>query len=260
MKPLDTVNPDDWNELEPHFEALIGEDLTPERVPDWLQRWSDLQCVIGEGAARAGRAASENTADKAAEARHLHYIQVIRPQVQTAAQTLRNKLLRVEGYEPAPDTIEMLKRFRSEATLFRAENVPLEAELSTLETEYDKIVGAMAVTLDGAEATLPQAEQKLRESDRETRESAWRAVQSRWLQDRDVLDALYLKLLPLRRQLAQNAGLPEFRAYTWQALQRFDYTPEDTQAFHRAIETEVVPIAQRLREERRQQLGVDMLR
>ena len=260
MKPLDSVNAADWDQLQPHFEALNAEDLTPERVPAWLRRWSDLECVIGEGAVGAARAATENTADKAAEERHLHYIQVIHPQTQVAAQALRTKLLAVDGWTPGPDDVEMFKRLRGEAALFRAENVPLEAEAATLATEYDKIAGAMTVTVGGAEQTLPQAEQALRVSDRAVREAAWRAVHSRWLQDRGDLDALFLKLLPLRRRLARNAGLPNFRAFMWQSLQRFDYTPEDTLAFHRAIETEVVPIAQELREERRQRLGLDTLR
>ncbi len=87
------------------------------------------------------------------------------------------------------------------------------------------------------------------------REQAWRAVQDRWLQSRDELNALYLKMLPLRRQLAKNAGLPDYRAYMWRALKRFDYTPEDSLAFGKAIETEVVPLAQRLLETRRQASG-----
>lgn len=260
MKPLDTLNPNDWNELGPHFDALIAEDLMADRVPDWLRRWSDLECVLDEGAVGADRAMTENTADEAAEKRYLHYVQVIGPSAEVAAQTLKAKLLAVPDYTPGPDDVELLKRLRSEAALFRAENVPLGAEISTLATEYDKIAGAMTVSLDGAEQTLPQAEQRLQDPDRARREHAWRAVQSRWLRDRDALNDLYLKLLTLRRRLARNAGLPDFRAYRWQALQRFDYTPADTLTFHRAIETEVVPVATALRETHRRQIGLDTLR
>jgi len=60
--------------------------------------------------------------------------------------------------------------------------------------------------------------------------------------------------------LAENAGLADYRAYMWRALKRFDYTPEDSLAFGRAIETEVVPLAQRLLESRRKTLGVETLR
>lgn len=260
MTSLEHLNPDHWSEIEPHFQKLLAEDLTSERVPDWLQRWSDLECAVDEGGVAAARAVSENTADQAAEKRHLHYIQEIYPQVQVAAQALKNKLLAVEGFTPGPEHRELFRRFRSEAALFRAENVPLHAESATLATDYDKIVGDMVISLDGEEVTLQQAEQRLLEPKRSEREAAWRAVQSRWLRERDTLDALYLKLLGLRRRIARNAGLPDFRAYMWQGLQRFDYTPEDTLTFHRAIETEVVPLASKLLDIRRRQLDLDALR
>ncbi len=154
----------------------------------------------------------------------------------------------------------MLRRFRNEAELFRDENVPIQTELGVLTNDYNKIVGAMSVTLDGEELTLPQAELRLLDTDRARREEAWRAIQARWLQDRAALDELYLKMLPLRRQLARNAGLPDYRAYVWRQYGRFDYTPEDCLTFHDAIEQEVVPLATRLHQERARTLGVETLR
>ena len=164
------------------------------------------------------------------------------------------------GYEPRPEHRQFLRRLRNDADLFRPENVPLQAQLQTLANDYDKRTGPMTVTLDGQEETLPQAEGRLLHTDRAARETAWRAVQTRWLAERAALDALYLEMLPLRRQLAANAGLPDYRAYMWRALKRFDYTPEDSLAFGRAIETEIVPLAARLLERRRKALGVDTLR
>jgi oligoendopeptidase F len=43
-------------------------------------------------------------------------------------------------------------------------------------------------------------------------------------------------------------------------MQRFDYTPEDCERFHAAIEEIVVPAARELGERRRQQLGLEVLR
>jgi len=168
--------------------------------------------------------------------------------------------LAVPEYEPLPEHRQFLRRLRNDADLFRAENVPIQAQLQTLANDYDKITGPMAVTLDGREMTLPEAEGKWLDPDRSVREQAWRAVMNCWDESRQELDALYLRQLPLRRQLAQNAGLLDYRAYMWRALKRFDYTPEDSLAFHQAIETEVVPIARRLLEARRQKLGVETLR
>ncbi len=260
MNEYDGINPQDWETVAPHFAALADEELTAQGVGDWLLRWSELEKHLGEAGARAGRAKSEDTTDQQAEAAYLHFVQEIIPPWTVAAQALKTKLLAVPGYEPVPEHRQFLRRLRSDADLFRAENVPLQAELQTLANDYNKLTGAMSVTLGGEEVTLPQAEGKLLDPDRTVREQAWRAVQERWLQAREPLDELYLKMLPLRRQLAKNAGHSDYRAYMWRALKRFDYTPEDSLAFGQAIETEVVPLAKRLLESRRQTLGVETLR
>jgi len=57
---------------------------------------------------------------------------------------------------------------------------------------------------------------------------------------REELNQLYLKMLPLRRELARNTGLADYRAYRWLEFCRFDYTPEDCRTFHDAIEHEFV--------------------
>jgi oligoendopeptidase F len=67
-------------------------------------------------------------------------------------------------------------------------------------------------------------------------------------------------MMGLRRQIAANANLPDFRAYMWQKRLRFDYTPEDCYRFHRAIEAVVVPAASQIYEKRRRRLGVESLR
>ncbi|MDQ2799146.1 MAG: M3 family oligoendopeptidase [Armatimonadota bacterium] len=255
----DSINPHEWETVAPHFAALANEDLTANGVGDWLLRWSELEKSLGEAGARAGRAKSEDTTDTEAERVYLHFVQDIYPKWTVAAQALKTKLLAVPGYEPLPEHRQFLRRLRNDADLFRPANVPIQAELQTLANDYDKLTGPMTVTINGEELTLPQAEQKMLSPDRSIREHAWRAVQKRWMDARQELDDLYLKMLPLRRQLAKNAELTDYRAYMWRAMKRFDYTPEDSLAFGQAIETEVVPLAKRLLESRRQKLGVETL-
>ncbi len=257
---LDTIDPQDWNTAAPYFAALADENVTAESVGDWLTRWSELEKALGEAGAAAGRAKSEDTTDTSAEANYLNFVQKIVPQWSVAAQALKTKLLAVPDYTPPPDQEQFLRRLRNDADLFREANVPIQAELQTLTNEYDKLTGAMTVTLDGEEMTLPQTEQRGLDADRTVREDAWRIVQNRWLQSREALDALYLEMLPLRRKLAENAGLPNYRDYMWRALRRFDYTPEDSLAFGAAIEAEVVPLASKILERRRETLGVETLR
>ena len=67
-------------------------------------------------------------------------------------------------------------------------------------------------------------------------------------------------MLPLRRQSAHNAGFGDYRAYRWQQLARFDYSPADAFTFHDAIEHEVVPLATQLYQKLAGRLGIERLR
>ena len=73
------------------------------------------------------REITENTADAAAEERFNLYVEQILPQAKIQVQALKQKLLAVEGYQPSAETALLMRRFRTEAGIFRDENVPLKA-------------------------------------------------------------------------------------------------------------------------------------
>jgi oligoendopeptidase F len=149
---------------------------------------------------------------------------------------------------------------RATADLFRPENLPLLAEEQKLSTQYDTIFGAQTVEWEGKEVTVSQLRPVYLDSDRTRRERAWLLASNRILADRQAINELWQKFLPLRQKIAANAGKPDYTAYRWQQLLRFDYTPADCLKFHKAIEKAVVPAASRIYERRRQRLGVDSLR
>lgn len=68
----------------------------------------------------------------------------------------------------------------------------------------------------------------------------------RQLADQEAIDALWADLVALRHQMARNAGFADYRAFRWQQLHRFDYTPEDCGCFHRAIQGVAVPAVGRI--------------
>ncbi|MEA3336986.1 MAG: M3 family oligoendopeptidase [Chloroflexota bacterium] len=254
------VNPLDWETVQPYVDQLLAEPLGADSVEPWLKKWSGLVSVIDETEAQIYRDVTENTADEAAEERFKQYIEVILPQTSIANQALKQKLLSVEDYEPTGETAVLMQRFQTEADIFHEDNVPIESKLEMLGNDYNKIVGAMNIEWQGETETLPQAMQHLESRDRQTRKAVWRLIMERYLQDRDRLNELYLEMLPLRRQIAPTAGLSDFRAYRWQKLSRFDYTPEDCFTFHDAIEHEVVPLASELYRELAGQLQIDQVR
>ena len=260
MTDVQTIDPYDWRTIEPSYSALLLEPLAPDQVPGWLLRWSDLERVIAEAQAAAFRAKNEDTSDVEAERRYQHLLKAIQPEAEQARQALKRRLLGVEHFEPQTEQHELLRRLQSETELFRETNVALQAEEQARAGAYFTITGTMTVTIDGDVLSVPQAEQRLLDPQRRTREDAWRAITAARMQARDALSALFLEMLPLRRQIARNADCADYRSYRWHELKRFDYTPEDTLALHAAIEKEIVPLAVRLVERRRTQLGVATLR
>jgi oligoendopeptidase F len=248
-----------WPQIEPHYQALAARTPTADNVSGWLADWSRLTERVIEMYARLNVAATVNTADAEAEQRYKKYLDEIYPASEAAEQTLKEKLL-ASGLEPEGFTIP-LRNMRAEAALFREANLPLLAEEHKLNTEYDKIVGGQTVSWEGADVTLSQLRPVFQNPDRAVRERAWRLSSQRQLADRAALNALWERCLRLRRQLAANAGFgDDYRAYRWQQLLRFDYTPADCKSFHRAIEEVVVPAAARVFERRRRRLGLETLR
>ncbi len=180
------------------------------------------------------------------------------PPILAAEQKLKEKLL-ASGLEPKGYAVQM-RNMRAEADLFREENLPLLAEEQKMISEYDAIVGSQTVLWEGKEVTVTQLKPVYLETDREKRERAWRAAAERQLADREKFNSLWQRFLELRFALARNAGKPDFRAYMWQKLFRFDYTPEDAKKFGDAIEQAVVPAARRIYARRREQMGLSSLR
>lgn len=243
-------NPLNWNSIQPLFQALQQQELDTASVEGWLKRWSDLEAQIYEAFSRAYRAKMEDTTNQKAEELFLDLLETVLPPVSIAANQLKQKLLALNHFQPSPKTQELLKRIRTEARIFREQNVPLQTELGKLAVEYDKIVGSLEIEFEGQKITFYAANAKLELPDRDLRERVFRQMVAAWALVRDELDSIFLKMLPLRRQIAKNAGFQDYREYIWLEKNRFDYSPEDALKLHQIILDQVVPIASELRQER----------
>lgn len=256
----ETKTPSLWETYRPVYDELAERALGTENVSVWLHDWSELDKELSEQSAALSRRKNENTRDKVAEKSFMAFVREVVPPLQAAEQKLKTRLLGLEGYKPETEHEEFIKRFRNESELFRNENGPLLAEEAALSSEYDSLVGGLMVQLDGETLTVPETERRLLNPDRNLREGAWRAIQTAKLGIADALDDLFLKLFRVRREIAQNAGFSGYRDYRWRELNRFDYTPEDSRQFHAAIASEVVPLIVKLREERRLEMNLTVLR
>lgn len=247
-----------WAQIKPFADDLAQRPLSPSSMADWVMDWSDLSRMLSEMESRLWVATTVNTADPEVKNAFNTFLDEIYTPFQTVNQVLKQKLL-ASGLQPKGFDIP-LRNMRVEATIFREENLPLLTEEKKLANEYDEIIGAQTVEWEGQEITPVQLEPVYLNQDRSKREKAWRLAMERTLADRQKLNELWGKLLDVRGRIASNAGFPDYRAYRWKDLLRFDYTPENCRQFHQAIERVVVPAARQIYEKRRKRLGLTTLR
>ncbi len=247
-----------WADYEPYYQELEARPLSKENVEAWLDNWSALAATADEHYWRLFIGTTVDTADKEVEEQFNRYIEEIQPEVKTAEQKLKARLL-ASGL--SPKSFETgLRRLQAEAEIFSEENLPLLAEEQKLITDYNKLKGSLTVMWDGEERTFTQMLALLFDTDRSVRQRAWESREACLLTERQNINELWEKFMTVRLKIAENAGLPDYRAYMWKQRFRFDYSPEDCKSFHAAIEEVVVPAARRAYEKRRQRLGVDTLR
>ena len=214
MADLETSNLIEWAAIEAQYRVLQNGDLVAANVLNWLEQWSDLEKSVLETWTLLKRPAYRDTLDQAAVQAYEAFTQQMFSTHKALTGGLTRKFLAVPGFQPAPSQVQMHRRMGNEADLFRAENGPIQAEIITLVQAYGKMPREAGPDAD---------------------------YDALWLGEREAVNALTLRLLALRRQLARNAGLPDYRAYRWRELNRLDYSPEQCEAFHDLVASEIVP-------------------
>jgi oligoendopeptidase F len=226
-----------------------------------LLDWDEFEAFLWERHSRAYVEMTQDTADAGRQERYASMVEGVLPIIERHGARLKQRVLN----SPAVDDLGseyavFLRHIRAEMELYAEENLPLLTRELTLSQEYEAISGAQQAVFQDRPHTLPQLWKFLQEPDREVREAAWRARSRTQLADADTLDALFDRLLEVRREIARNAGCADYREYAFRKLKRFDYGPEECLQLHAAIERQVVPVAAAAREWRRESLGIGTMR
>jgi len=247
-----------WADYEPFFEYLLTQEINEENIDSWMKYWSDFSELIGEVGTDVYVSTTVDTTDEEAKNRFHTFLEDISENASTQNQELKKKLLE-SGFTPNNFDIP-LRAIKSEVELFCEENLPLMTKDSKLSKEYDAIIGAQTVEWEGEEVTITQLSPILLGTDRDKREKAWKLAAERRLKDRSEINKIWQNILKIRIKIARNAGYDNYRSWRWEYLKRFDYTPEDCLNFHSGIEKVVKPFVNKLIKERKEQLGLDVLK
>jgi oligoendopeptidase F len=252
-----------WETLEPLYQNLCDRPINSVAdLEQWLHDRSELEAALEEDFAwRYIRMTCDTNSEE-----KLQNFQYFATEIEPKAAPYSNELNKKLVNSKYVDQLDQHKYFvylrgiKKSLELFREENIPIQTEIQVEQQKYQSISGSMSVHIGDKEFTLEQASVFLKDIDRAKRQEAWEKITNRRLQEKDKLNELFDHLRVLRHKVALNAGFENFRDYMFQALGRFDYTPQDCYAFHQAIELEVVPILREQAEQRKHALGLTELR
>ena len=251
-----------WENLEPLFTDLKDRQIdSVAALEQWLRDRSELEAALEEDFAWRYIRMTCDTLSEELLQKFQYFATEIEPKIAPYSNELNKKLV-ASRYTAQLDQQKYfiyLRGVKKALELFREENIPLLTEIQVEQQKYQSITGSMSVYLDDKEFTLEQAAVRLKDTDRSKRQQAWETITARRLQDKDQLNSLFNQLRSLRHRVALNAGFENFRDYMFQALGRFDYTPQDCYAFHEAIQHAVVPILRQQAEKRKHALGLEKL-
>ena len=247
-----------WDQYVPFFDHLETFDLNPTNISNWMKYWSDLSELVGEVGTSVYVSTTVDTMDEEAKERYHKFLEDISENVSSRNQKLKIKFLD-SGLSPDDFKIP-LRGIKSEVSLFSKDNLPLLTSDAKISKEYDAIIGSQTVKWENEEITITQLSPTMLETDRDKREKAWKLASTRRLQDRNSINKIWERVLKIRMSIAENSGYEDYRAWRWEYLKRFDYTPEDCLTFHESIEKVIVPLANKLLEKRKVALGLDKLK
>ena len=225
-------------------------------------RGGELNAAVGEEGVKRYVAMTCQTDDPEREAAYLAFVRDIEPKLKPIQNAIRSR------YLDSPFRIELPRdryfvfdrALENRRSLFREANIPRETQLAELEQQYQKTIGAMTVTFREP-GTDARADGPVSRRNRPAvRQEAWELAASRRLEDRDVLDDLFDQMIPLRIEIAHEAGFANFVEYAFRNRERFDYGIADSIRFHEAVEHVVVPLMRQIQEKHRLALGVETLR
>ncbi|RWZ58690.1 M3 family oligoendopeptidase [Halobacillus fulvus] len=200
--------------------------------------------------------------DEEARKQFEHDQEKVEPLMKTYAAKLDQKFMDTP-YKDELDKQQYGRFLRSKKNaleLFDERNISLEIDEDRLATQYFGLTGGLSADWNGEEKTIPELFPFLESPDRDERKSAFEKIFSAVETVGEDLQTIMDELMKLRKQKAENSGVDNYRDFMFKKYERFDYTPEDCKQLFESIRTHVVPVAKRIEEKKKEELGVNVLR
>ncbi|MCZ6944380.1 M3 family oligoendopeptidase, partial [Bacillus mycoides] len=113
---------------------------------------------------------------------------------------------------------------------------------------------------DGEEKTITELQSYLQNPNRDIRKKAKTLISEKFLSVENNLQHILNELIAIRHQKAKNIQLDNYRDYMFKKYERFDYTADDCYELAESIRQYVVPLTDKIFNEKKDELQVDILR
>lgn len=220
---VDPKIPSTDNDFQPIIQSIktLGDEPVNE---EWFERWSTLQCLFSDGwLSRFWSKQQDLSSEENAHA-YKTFSTIHRPLFEEHDDVLVQKAFDYDTNDARFQRI--ISRLRNDVP--NAEGtIDFTTKIRELTDEFEAIDSKQMVNLDEP-VTRVVAQKLLREEwDSGKREKVWHLVQDCKLKDAKRVGEIMVSLVQLRNELAEDAGVPDFRAYSWHVKHRTDYTPDD---------------------------------
>lgn len=263
MQRLNTIDISNVLELENTLSTLENEVISSKlELENWLKKQSTVIWEIEEQLRSHYIAFQCNTNNKKIKDTFEYDQQYVRPLLKCYQNSFDNKYLESPfRMELDPKMYSLLdKKIKNAQTLFCEKNIDLEITEDKLVTEYFEITGGLTALWDGEEKTITELQSYLQDPDRHIRKKAKTLISEKFLSVENKLQQILNELIAIRHQKAQNIQLDNYRDYMFKKYERFDYTPDDCYELAESIREYVVPLIDKMFNEKKSELQVDSLR
>ncbi|MGI8211881.1 M3 family oligoendopeptidase [Bacillus cereus] len=263
MQRLNTIDISNVLELEKTLSTLLNKEISSKlELENWLKKQSTVIWEIEEQLRSHYIAFQCNTNNKKIKDTFEYDQQYVRPLLKRYQNSFDNKYLESPfRMELDPKTYSLLdKKIKNAQTLFCEKNIDLEITEDKLVTEYFEITGGLTALWDSEEKTITELQSYLQDPDRHIRKKAKTLISEKFLSVENKLQQILNELIAIRHQKAQNIQLDNYCDYMFKKYERFDYTPDDCYELAESIREYVVPLIDKMFNEKKSELQVDSLR
>lgn len=138
---------------------------------------------------------------------------------------------------------------------FSPEIIPEKQQENDLTQEYQKLIASARIEFEGKTYTISQMGPFKTDADDARRLAAWKAEGAWYKENQAKLDEIYDKLVHLRDTMGKKLGYEGYTTLGYYNMNRNCYTKEDVEAFRRAVQKYLVPVADSIYRKQAERLG-----